>query len=307
MTPRGSFSWKSAKSIGIICLFVLHCTGSALCLFFHPVVNFDPFFLFESFHISISQNDLYEMGKLGFLMGQTSLIALWADRCPIRSYFRIPLALFLVMGFCWIASDPWNEYFYVRSYAVKISYSFLENSCYYGVNAISIILALSIIRLKRSIFGTTRKTGTSAPQAPFQFSVGSMLIWTAIVALFLGLGKLASNHPKFGVFDEYCLSTLEMGIFSVIYAYILIVAMLEFNFRWPRLIFVFLLLQSIAWLNSRILPSTGGCFRFPGCESFAAMAIANIQILTIFATILPLRSCGILGEDEEKERRNNSA
>jgi hypothetical protein len=271
--------------IVVAVLVFFHIAAADLFLFWQPSFVIDSR---DNWMVSRSgafeMQELYEMARLGFFAAETSLIALCADRFPARSYFRIPLALLVVLGICWISSGDWQKHGFQR---------FAENCCLLGTTALLLIGGFSALRLKRAIFPGDRPADAPSPPAPFQFSIGTILIWTTVVAVFFGLGRLAVTDPRW-ISHEHAMLFVERGAYCAIFSALVFLAVIETKSRWP-LVPVIWLIYFLAFIEAFGFSIQGN----PAATRHicaAYLTLATVQLLTLLLTLLPLRRCGLFAK-----------
>jgi hypothetical protein len=141
-------SKRHALIIIVLCLLTLHFAGATFFLFYRSQLVNTGDTAIEYFAIgsySFTDGDLlqlFDMAALAFFVSQASLLALFADRYPIKSYIRIPLALFAVSGLCWIVAKPWQDEWWVT----PADYFYLL-----GTHTLVLIVVLFLIRIRNAI------------------------------------------------------------------------------------------------------------------------------------------------------------
>jgi hypothetical protein len=256
-------------------------------------------------------DDLRAMAIIGFFLGQTSLLALWADRSQAKSYLRIPLAILLTAVLCWMISRHFDQPLFTDGIR-PTEYFYL-----YGIHAILITTILSSLRIGIVLFQRLRTTKSQEKNEKAQFTLGFLLIWTTIFALLLGLGKEILFEPRWTP-NRYLYFFIEIGVCNTVFALLAFAtALFDMRRRWTMfLLFMtsfLILIQPLSWFETSLLdyetipffeyrqpPSTWATGMHAGF-----VLLANVQCLTILATLLPLRLCGLLARTDNQSRNNS--
>jgi hypothetical protein len=135
-----------------------------------------------------------------------------------------------------------------------------------------------------------------------QFSIGFLLVWTTVLALALGLGKMA--YRALG-WQERSLPT-DLGIYFLVAGYDIADSILTLlaiaGRRWilARAAVACVLLGALIWLEcfmARVL-------REPSPDIVIMLTVA--QVIYLVATLVPLRLCGYLAGNHNSRASSNS-
>jgi hypothetical protein len=244
-----------------------------------------------SIHL-IADYELYSNSSsspIGTLVGmalpasQASLFALWACRARWPSFVRFPLAAvgvaaawFVTIHFLPIARDSEMAAAHGMFFVVQAA-------------AIVAVYAVSQLLLRRA----AREKCADAP--PPQFSIATLLIWTTVFALFLGLGKslcLWMGWQTEVIRGRYFFFGCVIGVYNAFFALFALAAALAGRRLPLQLVFAVIAIGLVAmteeWTLKLIFNNNGGV----RWSDWLVMAAS--QAVFLFASLLPLRWCGLL-------------
>lgn len=218
-------------------------------------------------------------------IGQASLLAIWAAMSSVRSYVRFPLAL---AGITWM--------FFLVTWT--LNYDILQEhsalmAMMLATQAVTIFLVVGTARVIWGII-RHRRCERTAPAA--QYSIASLLLWTTLLAVTLGTLKLACMRLGWSesvVNDRFFAFTSTVGVYNAVLA-ILVLATLTNGLRWW--------LDFLVAIPAALVLAGSECFVLQlifhtngGMTVGEWIVLDGLQILSIYATLLPLRLCRHLG------------
>ncbi|MCC6126924.1 MAG: hypothetical protein IT426_18320 [Pirellulales bacterium] len=243
--------------------------------------------------LSFFSNKPREMAIVAVPFSQCSLTTLWAACSRIKSYVRFPLAIFsaawtwLVFSVVSMQFDPDQTIDTVFLFVAQVGFIFFM---YYFSRALAFIVS------------RRRKTKEPSHAPAFQYSIGAMLIWTAVFALFLGLGKSVLTYtgwsPKLiqsNYFIDFFVYAGAVGVCNAVVALIVLVAAKRQKNRMLSFLVAWIGIALFGWIAFRVLDNL--CVWIFSEQNLILDLL--IQAFCLFATLLPLRWCGLLGENEE--------
>ncbi len=223
---------------------------------------------------------------LALPLSQGSLLALWACMAGWRSYVRFPLACFGIT-WTWFVAIKFIPIGQDRDMAASYALFFVVQT---GV-IITIYYLLQIIL--RWI--AQRRNPDAVGSPPLQFSIGFLLIWTAVIALFLGLGKtlcLQMDWRLDVIHGEYFYFGCVIGTYDAFYALVALAAALARKKLLLRIALAAIAIGLVASSQRLVLEFV---FKNNGGVHWAEWILfAGSQAAFLFATLLPLRWCGLL-------------
>lgn len=222
-----------------------------------------------------------QLWLLAIPVSQASLLAIWSAASPLRSYVRVPLA---VIGVCWTWLITARLLLDHRSYDEQTA----AWAAMLAIQSLLILLTLGAWQVAQQYVGRRRLSCTRT--APWQYTLGSLLIWTTVLAVFLGAGKIALQRLGWTIRvldDRFFFMTCLLGVYNAVYA----VAVLAALFAGRKIIL-------------RTVVATAVVGLFAASERFALTTIfgddggvpvvewlyfAGCQAGYIYLTLLPLR------------------
>ena len=217
-------------------------------------------------------------------MSQTSLLAIWACLSNWKSYIRFPVALF---GVAWT--------YYVEAVFIPTA-SRSESAKFAFMMAVQgaiIVIAISLFQFIRWLILRIRHSDSLEIAEKGQFSIGSMLIWTTMVAFLLGLGKMVLpltgwTSESIAVVDFLLLGMI--GVFNAIFALVEMACLFSRINKIVSTLIALFLIGMLAWAQAYLLPLLSRINRAP--EIYVWLILAGVQFVCLFATLAPLRWSG---------------
>jgi hypothetical protein len=213
-------------------------------------------------------------------IAQATLVALWASRSRAPSYVRFPL-LAIALAWLWYvemtALDMINGEPMSSAHAVALA-----------VQAVVILTVLGVVRLADWI--AWRRRTPDAP--PPQYGIAALLLWTAAVALILGLSKTALAHCHWAWNDFTSPSSrigVVVGAYNACAGLLVIAAVSGRRWRLPRAVVALAAVPLLAWWEVdgvRVLADYTGSIQVREC-----IALISAQAVYLLVTLLPLRLC----------------
>jgi hypothetical protein len=163
--------------------------------------------------------------------------------------------------------------------------------------AIAAVYCLSVFLLR----GIARRKSPNVAEPPLQFSIGFLLIWTTVFALFLGLGKVLCRQMGWStevVRGQYFFFGGVIGSYNAIYALAALAAATARRRLFLRVAGAIVLIALVALTERLVLEFVFG--DNGGVHWIEWLIMAAVQTLVLFATLLPLRWCGLLRTDDER-------
>lgn len=239
----------------------------------------------------IADYELYtnSSGPTGTLVGmalpasQASLFALWACRARWPSFVRFPLAAVGVVG-AWFITIHFLP-------IARDSEMAAAHGMFFVVQAAAIV---AIYVASQLLLGRAAR-GKRPDAPPPQFSIATLLIWTTVFAMFLGLGKslcLQMGWQPEVVRGRYFFFGCVIGVYNAFFALFALAAALARRRLPLQLVFAIVAIGLVAmteeWTLKFIFDNNGGV-RWSDW-----LVMAGSQAVFLFATLLPLRWCGLL-------------
>jgi hypothetical protein len=170
----------------------------------------------------------------------------------------------------------------------------------FGIYLSQILIVVCVIHaLKLGKWGYLLWKNGLSPEftSSTQFSIRFLLIWMTILALMLGLGKLACDYFGF-TSDKLILAIRSVGagaiygFFSAAYALIPLALIFSRRPLLKKTIISVLALEGFCSIQAYVV-----------VKSSDVILASNLQILILFATLLPLRWCGLLGQNQPADSK----
>jgi hypothetical protein len=219
---------------------------------------------------------------LAWPMGQNALVAVWATRSGVSSYGRFAI---FALGAC-------ATWFLAVGLLPDIAvYDRAAAAWALGFAAQSVLIGLGVAtyRIVRRQIQRRQGAGGCATRR-LQYTVGFLLVWTAVIALTLGLGKSALAELRWsgdvtGWPWFYHLPLI--GSYNAVYALIVVASLAGRNRLALRVVVAGGLVAVLGWSEPYVLRSL---FTTPKeLTSRQSLILAGAQALYLYATLLPLR------------------
>jgi hypothetical protein len=225
----------------------------------------------------IAGNRALNYVKFVVTCSQTTLVAAWAALSPIRSYIKFPLAILGIAWFWWVQTE--GGHYFTAKQAMQLA-----------VQAIIIVFCISVLQIVDGVL--RRRRESSGSSQPFQYSIAFLLIWTTVFALFMGLGKIAiaRNHWNIEIIHKHYIGGIIYGAYNAISG-LLVLGVVLSRKSWILKTFVFFLFVVLILLTKATVDQWLKAHGF-GPSSYEEMIC---QAVYLFATLIPLRWCGLLG------------
>jgi hypothetical protein len=222
-------------------------------------------------------------------LAQATLVAAWAALSPIRSYVRIPLA---ILAFAWL----WHVQCRSLDFECR-DYLSADHALSLATQG---TLVLLVLLAARTVAWSWRRRRNSRDETPVQFSIGSLLCWTAAVALLLGLGKFAL--VKSGWTSEFVHGRMFF-VGAVVGAYDAAVGLLALAIFIGRKQWLFKTVAALFIVALLVLsekPVLKYLFEFDWAVNTAQWyALTGLHLAYLAATLLPLALCGVFSMRKE--------
>jgi hypothetical protein len=221
-------------------------------------------------------------------MSQAGLFALWACAARWKSYVRFPLAM---LGITWTWYVAIRFIPIARDGELAASYAL-----FFVVHAVAIVAIYYVSRFALRWIAR-RRNADAAELPPLQFSIGFLLIWTAVFALFLGLGKMLCLEMGWlnqdVIHGTYFFFGCVIGTYNGIYALFAFAAAMVRRRLFLHIVIAAVAIGLIALSEEFLLKFVFG--NNGGVHWYEWLLMAGGQAVFLFATLLPLRWCGLLG------------
>jgi hypothetical protein len=231
------------------------------------------------------------MLALAVPLAQASLVVLWAGTCTMPPYVRFVIA---ALATAW----TWRVTIAVLPRLVVGS----AESAAWAVGLAAqgaVVLAAIAARSLWLQFRLAKARGPDDPDARrwCQYSLGSLLGWTTVAAVLLGLGQTAAR--RFGWRAE----TAEwadfrflsvVSVFNAAYALLVMHSLVERCRLVARIAVAGLVIAAAAAAQPRVLTLLFG--KTSGLDHASALILAGAQAVLLYATLVPVRLCHWLGE-----------
>jgi len=234
-----------------------------------------------------------EMGLMFALavpIAQVSLVALWAATCAVPPYVRLVIT---VLG------TAWGWYVMITGLR-RLVVGSAESAAWAAglVTQVVVILAFVAARSLWLQFRAARKQGPDGRDAGrwCRYSVGSLLGWTTVAAVLLGLGQTArwfgwnAETLQSGDFRFLCV----VSVFNAAYALLVTWSLLHRRRLVVRIAVALLIIGAAAAAEPRVLRLLLGSGLV--LDHVPASILAGTQTLLLYATLVPVRLCRWLGE-----------
>ncbi len=214
---------------------------------------------------------------------QASLIAVWACTRPMPSYTRFVAA---ASGAAW-------AWFVAVAILPRVAMPSAESAAWaagLATQAACILAGGSAWSLARHLLGARGKDVDREPSACwFQYSLGSLLVWIAVVAALLGLGQTVSAHLDWNAgvakWKYFCFLPV-MGVFNATYAVLVMLALAGRRLTAARLVIAGGTITVLAYLQPHVLVLLFG--ETGGLRCTLALLLAGTQTALLYLTIVPV-------------------
>lgn len=235
---------------------------------------------------------------LAFPMAQACLIGLWAATGGMRLSLRLPFGLLALAA------------------PLMVVVRFLEidapspNGPYFAFMLITQLLIILVLigggRLLLQEFWPWRSERTEADIRATQFSLGQVFVWTALLALIVGIGKTLFDRLGWtgDVFAEAGFYSFPVFAFYNALCVLLVLALFSLRVRWPMRVALFPLFAIGGWALASSTPWTlrllfGTC---GGMNASTSLMISMPQMVYHTMTLWPLWMCGCIGPADGTKR-----
>ena len=226
------------------------------------------------------------MAVLGVPFAQASLIALWAAARPMPSPLRWAIAA-VAAGWGWLVA---------MAVLPGLAAQGAPSAGWAAGLVTQVAVLLAVLSAWRWMHGIVAAGNTDRARRPtrrwLQYGLGSLLGWTALVALFLSFGKTAP--ALFGWSGEVTQWTFFrflpiVGVFHAVDALLIVYSLASRRRLVARVLGAGVMIAALAWLQPRVLELLfGGA---GGTSPTAALTLAGAQAAVLYATLIPVRIC----------------
>jgi len=246
--------------------------------------------------LAASQIDLMTVSSGAFCylvlmwpMSQASLVAIWAAISRMPLYVRFVVAVLGLWWTCYMASVIFYAEAGIRDevwVALWVTITLTQ--------AAGIVIVIVVCRVVWTCFERRQAGSAQAPFGRQQFSIASLLIWTAALAAVLGLGKTAAIYYGWRA-EEFAWhgELLWLGAFHAVCALLVLASLTSRAPLWVAVPLGVITLGLLTCSEAFIF------FEYSGGEYTSALTEAamlnGFQAMYLYATLLPLRLCGRFG------------
>ena len=217
-------------------------------------------------------------------MSQNSLAALWASTSRIASYWLFTAAALgmLCTWFVAIAITPGIAIYGQESAGWAAGYA---------TQSALVVMVVVVAKLAAWRIRARRKTADDRPR--LQYSILFLLVWTALVALTLGLVQTACERLGWSISWEHFLVMPVLGAYSAVYGLVIFFSLAgRAGGLVGRMVAAATVVMILGWSEPYVLElllNNAG-----GLTVRYALLLAGSQTVYLYATLLPLRVCGYL-------------
>jgi hypothetical protein len=244
-------------------------------------------------------------------ISQAGLISIWAAKSRWKSYIRIPVALLGTM---------WTWFVFIQASKSTDPHFTLSEAIMF-ITQLAVIVVGSFFSSELNPTTWRSEKTDELPTSPrLQFSIGFLLIWMSVFALILGLGKMLwikMNWSPAVVQYQYFYWAFIAGTFAALRSLAALAAAIRWKMTYLCVVIALICVVILAFAEDYLFVSTGtwkqimigNCI--PAADEIIFGRIYNgfstgtwkqtmvdgcIPAFYLFATLLPLRWCGLLGE-----------
>jgi hypothetical protein len=224
-------------------------------------------------------------------IAQGCLIALWMATARMRFSLRLPLALLGTVAPLIVLLRLLGN---IVSGPDAPAFTFMLIT-----QLLTILILINGGRLVRRQLRLWRSGWTAVDARPLQFSLRQLLLWTAILAIILGIGKTVFGWLGWTAdlfFDKEFYLYVLFAVYNAVYA-LLTLALFTVRVRRPVRILLFLLfVGSVGALACSMPLAYEWLFGIQSApDVFESLMLAAAQIIYHTITLWPLWLCGYIG------------